>query len=244
MKAIVDPIVIAKIVDLLMPDDDYRSPDLSYDPKRIGKRVAGASSTTKFIYEALVAAGDQGRTVDELVDQLAELIGTNEYRAYERRLRMQSAQRASREVRQRGGDEKEARETGRAAFVRSPAGATDADGNFTPEFMRRGRRWAIRRALGEMTRVKAPGGTPTARRVGDRWFAGERAPNVLLNWQVRPETERTIVAPHDPARTEAFNARMAAIRGAQERAQKALGPHKSGAKKDASIRELLALLKP
>jgi hypothetical protein len=236
MRAINDPVVIAKIVDLLMPDDEEPPEiDLSYDPKRIGKRPAGASSTTRFIYEALVAAGDQGATVDELDDRLEHLIGTGEYRAYERKRRLDNARKVAQRAASRGEDGAAAR---RAALAEPLPGAADADGNFTSEFMRRGRRWAIRDKLGKMRKER------TARRDGDRWFAGERAPNVLLSWEVRPETERTIVAPHDPARTEAFNARMAAIRGAQERAQKALGPHKSGAKKDASIRELLALLKP
>lgn len=224
------------------PDEDEPPPiDLSYDPKTIGKRPAGASSTTKFIYEALVSAGDEGRTVDELVDELEHLIGTMEYRAFERHLRIR------RERRQGEGGE-EVASVGQAATDATSQGRgrgwrhlvpTDADGNFTSAFMRRGRQWAIRKRLHDMAQCERPTAV-----LGDdgRWRAGERAPNVLKLWEVRPEQERTIVAPHDPARTEAWNARMAAARGALERAEKALAA-RTLARKDASIRELAALVR-
>lgn len=127
--------------------------DLVYDG-RARKRPSGASDLTQRIYMLLHDHPD-GMTLDEIHAVMAEgWLETDYYRAYEQYLTKQRKSYSHAASRTR---------------IKAEYGSDD--------FKHRAQRWALASMLNSMRTAKRR----NARREGDRWFKGERAPRITVH---------------------------------------------------------------
>lgn len=160
----------------MMTDDQHLNEDLVY-AGRDRKRPPGASDFTQQLYR-LLHEHPGGMTLDEIHEAVCGgWMETDAYRAYARDL-----------------DEKRARRRNQGGQHNPSAGHLDAAQRRRLEygsdlFKERAQRWWISKALTHMRKAD------TARRDGDRWFVGHRAPRV--------RAQRGTYALFDPAESRA-----------------------------------------